>query len=352
MSFAFGFSGDDIEDGGDARASRPRAASLVDEFMSEDMAIAGPYRPRASTAGELLRQSAPLRVSYGLVHTAGGGPVLPRRDLYDVKYQLMSQNKLSETDEILLGTTNEDLRAATYEGGLKTWECSFDLLSAISSEADVDSLGHAVNGAGAGSVGSKAATSVIELGCGAALPALYLFHRLLTSDARNGRLVLADYNESVLRLLTAPNMLLTWWTAVNGPSGGELDVTPELIQQFEDDLARRHMELTFVSGAWSPQFVRLVGQGTFDLVLASETIYSLETLPVFTDTMLNCLAQGGQALVAAKKIYFGVGGGVPDFMEALRKRSAQYESVSDHVDGVGRAVLKVHRPKASVDISN
>jgi protein-histidine N-methyltransferase len=60
--------------------------------------------------------------------------------------------------------------------------------------------------------------------------------------------------------------------------------------------------------------------------------------------MLNCLAVDGRALVAAKKIYFGVGGGIPDFVNELRRRNAQFESVSDHVGGVGRSVLKVRHP--------
>jgi hypothetical protein len=306
--------------------------------MDTDMAIAGPYKPSAQGPGELLLKSAPLRMSFGLVKTSDG-TVVPRRDLYDVKYQLMSQDSLSETDEILLGTTNEDLRAATYEGGLKVWECSFDLLGIISSE--VDDLER---------LGSCDKPAIIELGCGASLPSLYLFHKILTSGVCNIKLVLADYNESVLRLLTAPNMFLTWWSVIHGATNdgtklaGEIDVAPELIKEFEANLSQRGIELLFVSGAWSPQFVRLVGQNSFDLVLASETIYSLETLPVFTDTMLNCLAVDGRALVAAKKIYFGVGGGIPDFVNELRRRNAQFESVSDHVEGVGRSVLKVRHP--------
>ncbi|ANB12527.1 Hpm1p [Sugiyamaella lignohabitans] len=338
MSFQFGFSGDDIEED-EVVQDVSGGSGVVDyrAFMETEPAIELDYVPKLYTTEELLLPQSPIRMSYSLVRLAdnneGRDEVLavPRRDLYDVKYQLMKQDSLSATEEILLGTTNEDVRATTYEGGLKVWECTFDLVQVLKTE-----LGSGFD-----------VRTFLELGCGAAIPSSYLFYRILTSGATGIKLVLADYNDSVLRLVTAPNMFLTWVVFKMNeskvvPDVNEVDITPELIDEFHQDMARRNIQIQYVSGAWSPQFVKLLDQ-KFQLILASETIYSLDTLPVFTDTLLNSLPSSdqGHALVAAKKIYFGVGGGIPDFVTALESRQITHNVVFEDSAGVGRAVLKV-----------
>ncbi|CAN6624965.1 histidine protein methyltransferase 1 [Trichomonascus vanleenenianus] len=260
-----------------------------------------------------------IRISYNIEHG------IPKRDLFDVKHQLMQKDELTETDKILLG--NEDLRVNQYEGGLKVWDCSYDMLNVLSTET-LPTPG----------------TSIVELGCGAALPSLYIFKQVLENNIQNVELVLADYNDQVLSLVTAPNVLLAWKSATHkdlAAEFGDFEVTPELLTQFASDLEQRNIKITFVSGAWSPQFVRLLGR-QFDLVLACETIYSLDTLPVFTDTMLNLVSSKGKALIGAKKMYFGVGGGIPDFVDLLDSRESCYhETVYEASHNVGRAVIQV-----------
>ena len=69
----------------------------------------------------------------------------------------------------------------------------------------------------------------------------------------------------------------------------------------------------------------------FDIVLTSETIYRMDSLPSLTETMrLACcgsqnklmeevaIRKKGECLVAAKVLYFGVGGGVSDFVSFLK----------------------------------
>jgi protein-histidine N-methyltransferase len=58
---------------------------------------------------------------------------------------------------------------------------------------------------------------------------------------------------------------------------------------------------------------------TYDLILSSEGIYSPASLPQFTSVLVTCLR--GQALVASKKVYFGVGGGVTEFLTELAKHN-------------------------------
>lgn len=55
------------------------------------------------------------------------------------------------------------------------------------------------------------------------------------------------------------------------------------------------------------------------LVLAAETIYSPTSLEAFTTTLLAILrsVKMAKAIVAAKRVYFGVGGSVDEFKGAV-----------------------------------
>jgi len=84
------------------------------------------------------------------------------------------------------------------------------------------------------------------------------------------------------------------------------------------------------------------------MVLASETIYSLATLSSFVETLLSVLqtsiAGGTSAvgLVAAKKVYFGVGGGVDEFVRVLAEHDGKANVVWESKGaGVGRVILEV-----------
>ena len=82
----------------------------------------------------------------------------------------------------------------------------------------------------------------------------------------------------------------------------------------------------------------------FDLILASETIYSLEDLPKFRDAVVHFLRpEGGVALVAAKEYYFGVGGGVDAFLDVVAKGGKPMKSRTHWIEqhGVRRAVIEL-----------
>lgn len=226
-----------------------------------------------------------------------------------------------------------------------------------------------------------------QLGAGTAMPSLALLAQLLshpmstTPPRRKFHFTFADYNAVVLRLVTLPNILLTWKVSARQTAGiseepvsnaqnqqdqeddGELDIDPQLLDSFRVDLERRGITIEFVSGAWSPSFVDLVlqsrnpnsGKGCHRrLVLASETIYSPSSLNAFAETLLALLrapagAGSSRALVAAKRVYFGVGGGVDEFLMVLREVAGEKVDVQQKVEikteGVGRVVLQV-RPAA------
>lgn len=84
------------------------------------------------------------------------------------------------------------------------------------------------------------------------------------------------------------------------------------------------------------------------LILASETIYSPASITAFTNTLIHILStvesRGSEAcaLVAAKKVYFGVGGGVDEFLEVLAARGGTGKVVWESFGGgVERLILEV-----------
>ena len=182
---------------------------------------------------------------------------------------------------------------------------------------------------------------------------------------------LADYNEEVLQLVTLPNLLLNWASSLpalatpftdDNPSpfiaseSGDLDITPELKDAFVKALSSQLLRLIFVSGAWEPGpgFLTLLGIEAKRslLVLASETIYSLDAVATFTDTLISILERvpTSRALIAAKAVYFGVGGGVDAFKTHCTTKNAGVSDIEESsintgmTSGVRRCLLEVKIP--------
>lgn len=136
---------------------------------------------------------------------------------------------------------------------------------------------------------------------------------------------------------------------------GDLDSTDELLSTFRQVLSERNITICALSGSWGPGFASLVFPELLEipgdaLILASETIYSPASIRTFTGTLLDLIQRsekaGGKtrALVAAKKVYFGVGGGVDEFLGVLResgKGGKVVRSTEGTGSGVGRCILEV-----------
>jgi protein-histidine N-methyltransferase len=167
---------------------------------------------------------------------------------------------------------------------------------------------------------------------------------------------LADYNPTVLQLVTLPNILLSWAKAMRTGSWeaeGELEIDPEVLQEFLASLGSFSIKLSFYSGAWSPKFVSLVDQGlpsgpTRLTVVGAETIYSPAALKSFAETLMSLLRTNisveKAALIAAKKVYFGVGGSMEDFCDIVRAKGGVVEQTREELDGVRRVVVEVKIP--------
>lgn len=108
-------------------------------------------------------------------------------------------------------------------------------------------------------------------------------------------------------------------------SDGDLHITPGLIESFLRFISPEASNpISFVSGPWdSPQFLEHIIENVETtrsaLILAAETIYSHRSLSLFSELLIRLLSHipRGKALVAAKRVYFGTGGSVEAFREAL-----------------------------------
>ena len=269
--------------------------------------------------------------------------------------QLMAETNPDTTSHLL--NNPSDLQIAVYEGGLKTWESATDLAQYLLERAHPRDTSD-----------GDSEDAVVELGCGTALPSLVMFQQVIRTGG-NTRLVLQDYNEEVLRLVTVPNLLLLWALVHSdesmlptlpeydggkaaGDEGGELEVTPELLERFELDLLSKGVDVMLISGPWSERMnEKLVTalQGKHNvLVLAAETIYSPASTEVFSNMLERILGQAknGRGLIAAKRIYFGIGGSIDTFKESMLSKGVIAREVADSDvgrSGVGRCIIEVQR---------
>ena len=387
---SFGFQFDDSEmDEEYLSSSQPMTAASASTSTSTE-ATSTEQAPFQRQSMQEMLQNLPSRISYSSIHVdlpsrgEGSGSRrrqrLLRRDLFDARFQMLLDEE-EDGDEAAAGPAagqanvdaDSDLIPGVYEGGLKTWECALDLvetLDALHTTAEEGSWSNRLQG-----------KHVLELGCGTALPSLFVLSQVLKDPVGEGRrltLHLADYNAQVLQLVTLPNLILAWWaspaaSAFRTGKGadqlrqerhelerrgqdhfdtahqqeevgeeGELAITDELLSAFTASLQERGLDLKFYSGAWTNFPPSLTEADRMDLVLTSETIYSLDSLPPLVH-LLSRYGQGGIVLVAAKVIYFGVGGGVESFKQTLAQLtpSAKVEALHSVTKGVGRTVLSV-----------
>lgn len=351
QSFSFSFGSDDIEESGD---------ETVDFESSYDTSECKPVvatEPKLHSLQDLL-STLPSKISYITVQIRSLTSILnvPRRELFDIRAQLMAEDDASDQSSPAVGLSSDDITPNIYEGGFKTWECAMDLASHLSGSL---SEGWELKGR---------EVHIIEVGAGTALPMLVLFDFFLKQRLPSWRavhLTVADYNVSVLENATLPNLLLTWYFArsISIPDpAGDLEITSDLLLQFIKELSDKHINITGISGAWSGVFSDLLvslqrshgGVQIETIFLASETIYSPNSLHAFTEVLLKALKSAeethghGRALVAAKKIYFGVGGGVDEFLKFLSRMDGEAATAWESKDeGVGRVILQVQRAGAT-----
>ncbi|GAW19966.1 hypothetical protein ANO14919_094590 [Xylariales sp. No.14919] len=351
--FSFSFSGEDIEadsqtDTKSYGRSGPQPSTSASAFP-----VAGkPLLPATCHDVKEMLSKLPSKVAFSLldVDLDGQGNIqLPRRELWDVRVQLMAEEDDAEAEP---GLGDHDVKTGVYEGGFKSWESSVDLVKVLASSQPF-------------TPGAKKLSKIVELGCGTALPSLALFQWAMDSTASSVSFIFADYNPTVLQLVTLPNLILAW--AIYHQEGlpllneafsseGELDLIPEILEAFQDFLFTRGISLLFFSGAWSPEFVKMItdvpspADGSATVILGAETIYSPFALRSFLQTILALMqhekAQNkvAEVFVGAKRLYFGVGGSLDDFVVQARERGALVEQLREETEGVRRGVVRCALP--------
>ena len=280
----------------------------------------------------------------------------------------MAEDQMSGQTNIA-GYPVDDIVPNLYEGGFKTWECAVDLAQYLHKNIRQgidprDPVRHFIE-VGAQHKGftmsrANAQLTISQVGAGTALPTLVLFNHFLMDpnpDWSEIRFWFADYNPSVIETTTVPNLLLTWHFArakETLQNEGELEITDSLLSHFLMDLSSMAINLTGISGAWGDSFCDLVkpcndrrGQQSV-VFLASETIYSLHSIRPFTEVLVRTLNSArnaearATALVAAKRMYFGVGGGTDEFLKILGEYKGRAVPVWEpESPGVGRVILEI-----------
>ena len=188
----------------------------------------------------------------------------------------------------------------------------------------------------------------------------WLSHRLRYPEATPKlQICFADYNRSVLELATIPNFYLAMQSCYMPMLGTEVETEPNNLKQFETELNSLGVSVSAISGSWTPDHAGLIPAIAYSssntphetIVLASETIYSPASIQAFTRVLLNILANSKQqgsnakALVAAKRVYFGVGGGTDEFLKVLGDLGGHGRVIWETQGvGVGRMIIEVIMP--------
>ncbi|KAL9411390.1 hypothetical protein AB3S75_045061 [Citrus x aurantiifolia] len=207
----------------------------------------------------------------------------------------------------VFGLPNSDLVPGVYEGGLKLWEGSIDLVKALRLDVQNGNI-------------SFSGKHVLELGCGHGLPGIFA--------CLEGAAVIhfQDFNAEVLRYLTIPNVI------ANVPK--KLQPAPTI-----ETNCQSGAEVRFFAGDWSQihQLLPCVkydekdlnchpGDGPtsgYDIILMAETIYSVSAHQSLYGLIKKSISRPhGVVYLAAKKHYFGVGGGTRRFLSMVENDSS------------------------------
>jgi len=220
-----------------------------------------------------------------------------------MKVAVFNQDKLRGDSKLNTILEDSDLEPAVYEGGFKLWECAGDLI--VHFEATEYDFG------------SK---SVLDLGCGHGLPGVMALQR-------NAKKVgFQDLNSEVLEHVTIPNVI--------------------------ENTGKLSQKASFVAGDWNdPKLVEILGASEWDLILTSDTLYSLESIPALVACVEKLLSPSGECYVGAKRYYFGVGGGVIDLMEhineSLTLKAEIVKVIDDGKSNLREIVRIVHKHTSS-----
>lgn len=204
------------------------------------------------------------------------------------------QNIIQIDTKIMEAEKNHsDLVEGVYEGGLKIWECTYDVANYLCTQNR--SL-----------VSGK---QVLDLGCGSGILGILAYK--LGADSVHYQ----DYNEAIIKNLTIPNV------AINGQ---------KMLEKSK-----------FWSGDWKN--FSIINNLKYDVILTSETIYNPKNQKKLLSTLKTFLKPGGTIILGGKSYYFGVGGGMKQFLDLVEKDNTFcYENIWKSEEGLRREIILMH----------
>ncbi|XP_053106721.1 histidine protein methyltransferase 1 homolog [Hemicordylus capensis] len=217
-------------------------------------------------------------------------------------------------------SSHSDLITGVYEGGLKIWECTYDLMDYLS-EADIQ-FAHKL---------------VLDLGCGAGLLGIVA----LKGNAEGVHF--QDFNSTVIEEITLPTILVNCAHQDDDIKGF---TEPCLKRRKKGDFTQDLLpKCKFFSGEWS-EFSQLLSSNKpftkYDLILTSETIYNPNYYEALHDTLSRLLETNGYVYLASKAHYFGCGGGVLLFTEFIEKKNVFKSRIVKVIDkGLKRFIIEL-----------
>ncbi|KFW76303.1 Histidine protein methyltransferase 1, partial [Manacus vitellinus] len=248
-------------------------------------------------------------------------------DLYHVKVSVLEMTCSGDADsEGIVSksvSSHSDLIPGVYEGGLKIWECTFDLMDYFS-EAEIQFTNK----------------TVLDLGCGAGLLGI------VALKGKAERVHFQDYNSTVIEEITLPNVVAN---CVNeGISGKDRKTSkppakrPKKAEGSPDVLTK----CRFFSGEWSEVTQLLLSSNKpfskYDIILTSETIYNPDYYSALHDALAQLLDKNGHVYLASKVHYFGVGGGIYLFQKFIEERNVFRTSIIKTIDqGLQRCIMEM-----------
>uniref|UniRef100_A0A2M4AXZ2 protein-histidine N-methyltransferase n=1 Tax=Anopheles triannulatus TaxID=58253 RepID=A0A2M4AXZ2_9DIPT len=283
--FKFGFKVDSETEAGDKDEQKSEQSNSEKEASSA---------PAAYPCEELAMLPEPPTINPDVVNSFQAAPHCT------IEY-LNNLALLDETfDEDVLNAESDhsDLVPGCYEGGLKVWECTFDLGQFLATE-DRKKI-----------VGKK----VLDLGCGAGI--LGIEAKLLGA----AEVHFQDYNKDVLTKLTMVNY--------------------DINCRSDDSAKKGDSSVRFFSGDWASFTEKY--DTKYDLILSSETIYNTGNYRKLLDLFDRKLSKKGAVYLAAKTYYFGVGGGTRLFETEMEEDDRfRCKVVWKCNSGVKREILKI-----------
>ncbi|XP_026798426.3 histidine protein methyltransferase 1 homolog [Pangasianodon hypophthalmus] len=224
-------------------------------------------------------------------------------------------------------TQNSDLITGVYEGGLKIWEGTHDLLEYVDDEGETFS-------------GKR----VLDLGCGAGLLGILALKRGAS------KVHFQDYNSTVIEQLTIPNVFLNCEEEGDDEKGGDDDGSPAPKQRSMEKNHALTERCSFFSGDWVSFLSLIQSQDPtlkYDLIFTSETIYNTDYYPSLHDVFHKLLAEHGLVYLATKSHYFGVGGGLYLFERFVEEKNVfQIKSLRELDQGLKRHIVSLRFKKS------